>query len=206
MAEFLILFRCTIHLLSNHKYLTARTVDYDENNVASCRCTFSVLADHILSRVAEDYGEIRADKVDEAVSRFLDVPSESLLKKYLTRDLYSGLRNVVTQSFQSTLWDVIRSGLANPGSELGVYAPDVEAYDQFGELLMPVIRDYHRLEGFLQHPASYWGGELGGTIGHFPSPPVLSTRIRLARSVSGLSLLLLLRFCRSNPVLREISM
>jgi arginine kinase len=127
------------------------------------------------------------DKVDEAVNRFLEgPPSGSLLRKYLSRDIYASLRTAVTRSFHSSLWDVIRSGLSRPESELGLYAPDAEAYDTFAELLMPVIRDYHRLEGFLQHPASYWGeqGAAGG-IGVFSSPHVVSTRIRLARSIAG---------------------
>jgi arginine kinase len=126
--------------------------------------------------------------VDEAVNRFLEgAPSGSLLSKYLSRDIYSSLRTSVTRSFHSSLWDVIRSGLSRPESELGLYAPDAEAYDTFGQLLMPVIRDYHRLEGFLQHPASYWGEEQGaaGGIGVFSSPHVVSTRIRLARSIAG---------------------
>jgi arginine kinase len=126
--------------------------------------------------------------VDEAVNRFLEgPPSGSLLSKYLSRDIYASLRTAVTRAFHSSLWDVIRSGLSRPESELGLYAPDAEAYDTFGALLLPVIRDYHRLEGFLQHPASYWGEEQGaaGGIGVFSSPHVVSTRIRLARSIAG---------------------
>jgi hypothetical protein len=64
------LYRDTIHLLSNHKYLTNRTVDFDENNLAACRCTFAQLADQILTRVAADYGEIRLDKVSVADPNF----------------------------------------------------------------------------------------------------------------------------------------
>ena len=157
--------------------------------MASCRCTFSTLADQILSRVAADYGELRVEKREQAINWFIDEQtSTSLLKKHLSRDLYSNLRPVVTPSFNSTLWDVVRSGLAHPDSDLGVYAPDAEAYDKFGELLMPIIRDYHRLEGFLQHPSPYWGEEdvISG-IAQFASPPVVSTRIRLARSVEGIN-------------------
>jgi arginine kinase len=126
--------------------------------------------------------------VDEAVNRFLEgPPSGSLLRKYLSRDIYASLRTAVTRSFHASLWDVIRSGLSRPESELGLYAPDAEAYDTFGQVFLPVIRDYHRLEGFLQHPASYWGeqGAAGG-IGVFSSPHVVSTRIRLARSIAGI--------------------
>jgi hypothetical protein len=133
-------------------------------------------------------GSATLDKVDEAVNRFLEgPPSGSLLSKYLSRDIYASLRTSVTRSFHSSLWDVIRSGLSRPESELGLYAPDAEAYDTFGQLLMPVIRDYHRLEGFLQHPASYWGEEQGaaGGVSVFSSPHVVSTRIRLARSIAG---------------------
>ncbi len=134
-------------------------------------------------------GSATLNKVDEAVNRFLEgPPSGSLLSKYLSRDIYASLRTSITRSFHSSLWDVIRSGLSRPESELGLYAPDAEAYDTFGALLMPVIRDYHRLEGFLQHPASYWGEEQGaaGGIGVFSSPHVVSTRIRLARSIAGI--------------------
>jgi hypothetical protein len=186
--------RDAIHLLSHHKYLTQRTLDFDENNVASCRCTFAALADQILDRVAADYGEIRVDKQHQAIQHFLEQPSDSLLKKHLTPELALKLRTVTTSSasgsaINTTLWDVVRSGLAHPDSDLGVYAPEAEAYDRFGGLLGPIIRDYHRLEGHLQHPSPYWGGEEAAEtadgIAQFESPPVVSTRIRLARSVAG---------------------
>jgi ATP:guanido phosphotransferase, N-terminal domain len=177
--------RDAIHLLSNHKYLTQRTIDFDENNVASCGCTFGVLAEQILDRVAKDYGEIRIEKRDQAIRSFLDQISDSLLKKHLTQDLKSKLAAVTTSTFNTTLWDVVRSGLAHPDSDLGVYAPDAESYDKFGDLLLPIIRDYHRIDGYLQHPSPYWGEEDAAGIAQFDSPPVVSTRIRLARSVAG---------------------
>ncbi|XP_034189731.1 arginine kinase [Osmia lignaria lignaria] len=126
--------------------------------------------------------------LEEAYAEFSNTESNSLLKKHLTEPIFDKLKTRMT-SFGSTLMDVIQSGLKNPDSGVGLYAPDQEAYDVFADLFDPVIDEYHN--GFKSdnvHPALEWGiaEELGNLDpeGEF----VISTRIRCARSVKGYSL------------------
>ncbi|KAI6244152.1 Arginine kinase [Aphelenchoides fujianensis] len=67
---------------------------------------------------------------------------KSLLKKCLTKDVVEELKNKKT-SMGSTLWDVIRSGVFNLDSGVGVYAADYESYRTFGPLFDRVIEAYH---------------------------------------------------------------
>ncbi|KAK4307593.1 hypothetical protein Pmani_020658 [Petrolisthes manimaculis] len=84
----------------------------------------------IMKRLEEGYRELQA------------TPSKSLLKKYLTPMVFNQLKRRVTAA-GATLLDVIQSGLANPDSGVGVYAPDAESYIMFRDLFDPVIDDYH---------------------------------------------------------------
>ena len=108
-----------------------------------------------------------------------------MLKKYLTPDLVNSLMSAKTKSYQSSLFDVVKSGIVNPDSSVGVFAPDIEAYTVFKDLLLPIIKDYHKLpEGFTGQPPQTWGRV--SQIGKFGTE-VLSTRIRIARSLKGRS-------------------
>lgn len=136
----------------------------------------------------------RVKALEEAYAEFSNIESNSLLKKHLTQTVFDRLK-IRTTSFGSTLMDVIQSGLKNPDSGVGLYAPDQEAYDVFADLFDPVIDEYHN--GFKSdnvHPALEWGTaeELGDLDpeGEF----VISTRIRCARSVKGYPL---------NPTMTE---
>ena len=110
---------------------------------------------------------------------------KSLLKKYLSREVFDKLKDKKT-GLGASLLDVIQSGCANLDSGVGVYAPDAEAYTLFAALFDPIIEDYHG--GFKstdKHPASDWGDvdSLGNVDpeGAF----VISTRVRCGRSVQG---------------------
>jgi creatine kinase len=110
---------------------------------------------------------------------------KSLLKKYLTREVFDKIKDKKT-ALGATLLDVIQSGVANLDSGCGIYAPDAEAYLLFAPLFDPVIEDYHG--GFKstdKHPPSDWGDvdSLGNVDpdGTF----VISTRVRCGRSVQG---------------------
>lgn len=43
----------------------------------------------------------------------------------------------------ATLYDCINSGVVNLDSGTGVYAPDEESYEVFGDLFNQIIEDYH---------------------------------------------------------------
>nr|CAD7424622.1 unnamed protein product [Timema monikensis] len=124
-------------------------------------------------------------KLDSLYAKLVASDSKSLLKKYLTKDLYEKLKNKKT-GMGSTFLDVIQSGLENLDSGIGIYAPDVESYTLFKELFDPVIEDYH--VGFKKtdkQPAKEWG-DLNALGNLDPSGDyVISTRVRTGRSVDG---------------------
>lgn len=97
------------------------------------------------------------DKLESGYAKLAASDSKSLLKKYLTKEVFDQLKTRKT-SFGSTLLDVIQSGLENHDSGVGIYAPDAEAYTVFAELFDPIIDDYH--QGFKKsdkHPPKDFG-------------------------------------------------
>lgn len=79
------------------------------------------------------------EKLEAGFAKLAASDSKSLLKKYLTKEVFDNLKNKKTPSFGSTLLDVIQSGLENHDSGVGIYAPDAEAYTTFAELFDPII-------------------------------------------------------------------
>jgi len=110
---------------------------------------------------------------------------KSLLKKYLTRDIFDQLKTKKT-GLGATLLDVIQSGVENLDSGVGIYAPDAEAYTLFAPLFDPIIEDYH--VGFTQkdkHPACDFG-DVNSLVNVDPEGKyVISTRVRCGRSMEG---------------------
>ncbi|KAH8364710.1 hypothetical protein KR084_010285, partial [Drosophila pseudotakahashii] len=125
-------------------------------------------------------------KLEEGYAKLAASDSKSLLKKYLTKEVFDNLKNKVTPTFKSTLLDVIQSGLENHDSGVGIYAPDAESYTVFADLFDPIIEDYHG--GFKKtdkHPASTFGDV--ATFGNVDptNEYVISTRVRCGRSMQG---------------------
>eukprot|EP00090_Calanus_glacialis_P011259 TRINITY_DN19698_c0_g1_i1.p1 TRINITY_DN19698_c0_g1~~TRINITY_DN19698_c0_g1_i1.p1 ORF type:complete len:675 (-),score=200.79 TRINITY_DN19698_c0_g1_i1:196-1941(-) len=193
--------RYSIHMLDSHKEYLTNTGEFNELNFKDCNCTFSVLAGNIVESLLDDGVDIVkdtelkspekvVDKFETKILAFINGSSTSLLHKYLTNDLYSRLKKSKTSKYNTKLKDLVISGISHPDSNLGIYAPEVEAYSVFGPLLTPIIRDYHGLKGRLVHPVPDWGK--GGEVGSFDSDSedgkVISTRIRIARSVKGFPL------------------
>ncbi|KAL0268094.1 UNVERIFIED_CONTAM: hypothetical protein PYX00_010166 [Menopon gallinae] len=125
------------------------------------------------------------EKLEGAWKKLSSTESKSLLKKYLSQDIFDKLKTKKT-SFNSSLLDVIQSGVENPDSGVGIYAPDAEAYTVFADLFDPIIEDYHG--GFKKtdkHPPKDWGdvNALGNLDpdGEF----IISTRVRCGRSMQG---------------------
>ncbi|XP_064111449.1 arginine kinase-like [Macrobrachium nipponense] len=123
--------------------------------------------------------------LEEEYEKFSNTESSSLLKKHLTPEIFDAIKDRTT-SLGATLYDCIKSGLANPDSKIGLYAPDVESYACFKELFDPVIDEYHG--GFgpdNTHPEVDFGDP--STLGDLNEwgNYVVSTRVRCARSVEG---------------------
>ncbi|XP_076282454.1 arginine kinase isoform X2 [Lasioglossum baleicum] len=127
----------------------------------------------------------RVKALETAYAEYEGIDSRSLLKKHLTRPIFDKLKTRTTAG-GSTLMDVIQSGLKNPDSHVGLYAPDQASYDVFADLFDPVIEEYHG--DFTRenvHPELDWGSadDLGDLDPE--GKYVISTRIRCARSVNG---------------------
>ncbi|KAH8286541.1 hypothetical protein KR054_011256, partial [Drosophila jambulina] len=125
-------------------------------------------------------------KLEEGYAKLAASDSKSLLKKYLTKEVFDNLKNKVTPTFKSTLLDVIQSGLENHDSGVGIYAPDAEAYTVFADLFDPIIEDYHG--GFKKtdkHPASNFGDVASFGNVDPTNEYVISTRVRCGRSMQG---------------------
>ncbi|XP_027194025.2 arginine kinase-like [Dermatophagoides pteronyssinus] len=117
----------------------------------------------------------------------------SMLKRCLNKDLFERLINRRTK-MGSGLIDVIRSGLMNADSNIGVYAPDPEAYQTFAELFNKIIEEYHGFGPNERHPPSNFG-KLEDFIDLDPDKKfIISTRIRCGRSVKNYPF---------NPCLKE---
>ena len=77
--------------------------------------------------------------------------SESLLRKYLTREVYEKLKDRKT-SMGVTLEDTIRAGVALPWGAnptrgiAGVYAGDAQSYETFRPLFDPLIVERHHVD------------------------------------------------------------
>lgn len=123
--------------------------------------------------------------LEDGYKRLKESDSSSLLKKYLTQEIFDKLKNNKT-SFGSSLLDCVISGFENLDSGCGIYAPDAEAYTVFAPIFDPIIQDYHM--GFRpddKHPKSNWGDVNSfddlDPAGHY----IVSTRVRCGRSIVG---------------------
>nr|ABU97463.1 arginine kinase [Aleuroglyphus ovatus]ABU97471.1 arginine kinase [Glycyphagus domesticus] len=126
------------------------------------------------------------EKLNAGFKRLQDAGDcHSLLKKYLTADVFDKLKSKKTE-MGATLLDVIQSGVENLDSGCGIYAPDAESYKLFAPLFDPIIEDYHG--GFKptdKHPASDFG-DISKFVDVDPKNEyVLSTRVRCGRSLQG---------------------
>ncbi len=70
---------------------------------------------------------------------------KSLLKKYLTRQMFEKLKDFKTKQ-GCDLKSCIKSGIDNLDSGNGVYASDAEAYVVFADIFNSIIIGYHKLD------------------------------------------------------------
>ncbi|XP_076350089.1 arginine kinase-like isoform X4 [Tachypleus tridentatus] len=139
--------------------------------------------------------EVTMEKLEAGFQKLQEASDcKSLVKKYLTKDVFEKLKNKKTK-MGATLLDVIQSGVENLDSGVGIYAPDGESYTVFSELFNPVIQDYH--VGFKptdKHPPKDFG-VVSTMVDLDPAGEfIVSTRVRCGRSLEGYSF---------NPCLTE---
>ncbi|XP_037077093.1 LOW QUALITY PROTEIN: uncharacterized protein LOC119098276 [Pollicipes pollicipes] len=146
----------------------------------------------------EDASRDEVDEIERAFETLQRSSSKSLLRKHLTRDVLEQVKRRRTRH-GATLMDVIRSGVANLDSGVGVYAPDGDAYTVFAPLFDPIIEEYHA--GFgpaMRQPSISFGhpkaaAKVLGNLSRL-GKYVISTRIRTARSLEQFPL---------NPLMNE---
>lgn len=109
--------------------------------------------------------------------------SQSLLARFLTEDLRAQLApRVTTGGF--TLDHVIRSGIENPDSSVGMYAPDPDAYAVFAPLFDSVIKAYHGHGPTDTHERDWDMSKLPPEPIDPTGQYVLSTRVRVGRNLA----------------------
>lgn len=114
-----------------------------------------------------------------------DDTCRSLLKKYLTRDVFGALKEHRTTG-GATLLDCIQAGLELHDIAVGVFAADADAYTVFADLMDPIIEDLH--VGFgkdASQPEMTWGDPSTLLDLDPDGRYVQSTRVRVARSIEG---------------------
>ncbi len=115
--------------------------------------------------------------------------SRSLLHKHLTPQVWHLLKDLHTSTGVS-LRDCIASGLAHTDSVIGVYAGDAESLERFGLLFAPLIQELHApaptslvlCSAPDEDEPNLFNPDPQGTF-------IRSTRIRLARNLSGFRLM-----------------
>lgn len=100
--------------------------------------------------------EKTASEIDLALTKKFaafdaDESGKSLLKEYLTEEVFNQLKTLQTP-FQGTLLDNIQSGLTHFDSEVGVFASDQHAFQTFDSLFAAVLEDIHDAEGEGEEP------------------------------------------------------
>lgn len=113
--------------------------------------------------------------------------SNSLLAKYLTKDIFNELKDKKTSN-GFTLSQAINSGVQNPDSGIGAYVGDEESYTVFAPLFDPIIKEYHGFSKDDKHKSNLNPDDLNAPNPDVDGEYILSTRIRVGRNVKDLPL------------------
>ena len=111
--------------------------------------------------------------------------TKSLLKKYLTKDIFLKLKDQ-KDKFGFSFKQAIFSGSQNTDSSIGVYAGSHDSYVHFAEFFDKIIEDYHGHKKEAKHIS-----DMDYTKLHTPALPadeaamIKSTRIRVGRNLEN---------------------
>jgi protein-arginine kinase len=108
----------------------------------------------------------------------------SLVEQVLTPQMRAILATRKTTN-GVTLDDVIRSGVENPDSKVGAYAPDQESYTVFDLLFDALIEKYHGFGPDQKHVSSFDISKRDVDNVDPEGKYILSTRIRVARNIAS---------------------
>lgn len=128
---------------------------------------------------------------EEAAEQKSEMPEikskHSLVFKHLTPEMWAKLKDHKTATSGVTLEQCIACSIAFDNQHCGIYAGDGDCYTDYADLFDPIIEEYHG--GYTkdkQHKSDLNPDNLNGAIAD--DVPVLSTRIRVGRSIEGLGL------------------
>ncbi len=112
---------------------------------------------------------------------------KSLMAKYLTKEVFEKLKDLKTAN-GFTLEKVIKSGIDNPDSSIGVYAGDEESYTTFAALIDPIIQEYHGFSKTDLHKSNLNPKDLNAPNPDPQNRYIVSTRIRVGRNLADFPL------------------
>ena len=111
---------------------------------------------------------------------------KSLVKKYVTRKVWSALKDIQTKTCGFTLWKAIQVSVEFPNQHCGIYAGDWDSYKDFAQVFDPIIQEYHGISGDSQHTSDMNPRKISGNVAS--DVPVHSVRIRVGRNIDGFGL------------------
>jgi hypothetical protein len=122
-----------------------------------------------------------------AKNDFPDIKSKhSLVKKYVTEDIWNLFKDHKTATCGYTLKEAIICATECDNQHVGIYAGDADCYEDFSAVFHPLILDYHQLKPDFTHTPDMDYTKLKEVI--TDESPIESTRIRVARNVLGYGL------------------
>jgi len=129
--------------------------------------------------------KLESCRVWETPKEFPKIKSEhSLVKKYLTEEIWNKCKDIKTKTAGFTLYKCISCSVVFDNQHVGIYAGDEDCYTDFSAVFDPLIKEYHNFDG--AHKANLNVDDLKGNINK--DCPVNSTRIRVGRNIAGYGL------------------
>merc|ERR1711963_493017 len=112
--------------------------------------------------------------------------THSLVAKYVTKPIWDKLSSVKTATSGFTLAQAIACAVQFDNQHCGIYAGDWDSYKDFADVFDPIIQEYHGISADAKHTSDMDVSKLQGNVN--PAAPVVSTRIRVGRSIDGFGL------------------
>ena len=111
---------------------------------------------------------------------------DSLVKKYLTEEIWNKYKDHKTKTCGFTLKQCVICALDLDNQHCGIYAGDHDSYTDFKDLFEPLIQDYHGLKDGFAHKSDMDPSKLVGSTSE--DAKIHSTRIRVGRNIEGFGL------------------
>jgi len=111
---------------------------------------------------------------------------DSLVAKYVKKDIWEKIKGVKTKTSGFTLIQAIACAVEFDNQHCGIYAGDWDSYKDFAPVFDPLIQEYHGISEDSKHTSDMDATKIKGNIKE--EVPVHSCRIRVGRSIDGFGL------------------